>query len=162
MFTTSLPKDKRTGKDIFDLTTVVTGHGAGQSRLRFKSGDVIYAQGDAPDASFYVEQGHIEIAAVARSMRIIAASLMRKPDARRPADPLGRPAPGTSAAAACRNKQWRPRRPQSDIEPCQPDHARQFTHKLSTDYPQVIPRRAAWYLSWIDLIRVRGLVSAEL
>ena len=66
---------KAHGRTTFDFGAVLSGHGAGQSRLRFKSGAVIYAQGDVPDALFYVEQGHIKIAVVAHSGKEVVLSL---------------------------------------------------------------------------------------
>jgi CRP/FNR family cyclic AMP-dependent transcriptional regulator len=66
---------KAHGRTTFDFHAVSSGRGAGESRLRFKSGDVIYAQGDTPDALFYVEQGHIKIAVVAHNGKEVVLSL---------------------------------------------------------------------------------------
>jgi CRP-like cAMP-binding protein len=53
----------------------LNGQGTGQSRLRFRSADVIYAQGDAPDALFYLEQGLMKIAVVAHNGKEVVLSL---------------------------------------------------------------------------------------
>ena len=66
---------KARGRATFDFCAVLSGHSAGQSRLRFKCGDVIYAQGDPPGALFYVEQGHVKTAVVARNGKEVVLSL---------------------------------------------------------------------------------------
>jgi CRP/FNR family transcriptional regulator, cyclic AMP receptor protein len=61
-----MTKDRRT-KDEFDLRKVLTGRGPGQSRLKLAPEHVIYAQGDAADALFYVESGWVKMSAVVPS-----------------------------------------------------------------------------------------------
>src|SRR5579863_1945973 len=51
-------------KRKFDLRTALTGRDSGQSLLSFPSGHLIYSQGDAADAAFYVESGQVKIANV--------------------------------------------------------------------------------------------------
>jgi CRP/FNR family transcriptional regulator, cyclic AMP receptor protein len=43
-----------------DLQRFLTGHGAGQSRLRFAPAKTIFVQGDAADSLFYIERGWIK------------------------------------------------------------------------------------------------------
>jgi CRP/FNR family transcriptional regulator, cyclic AMP receptor protein len=62
-----MPKDK-SRKSLFD-PKMLTGQQPGQTRKRFASGQVIYAQGDLADALFYVESGWIKVSTVAASGR---------------------------------------------------------------------------------------------
>jgi CRP/FNR family transcriptional regulator, cyclic AMP receptor protein len=59
-----MAKNERTKKDTFDLTTVITGHGAGQSRVRLAPAQIVYAQGGSADAAFYVESGWVKVTSV--------------------------------------------------------------------------------------------------
>jgi CRP-like cAMP-binding protein len=61
-----MAKDKRRNGN-FDPTRVLTGSGAGQSRLSFPPNSVIYAQGSHADAMFYVESGHVKISNISPS-----------------------------------------------------------------------------------------------
>ena len=71
-----MTKDRRT-KDEFDLRKVLTGRGPGQSRLKLAPEHVIYAQGDAADALFYVESGWVKMSAVVPSGKEPAIALRR-------------------------------------------------------------------------------------
>ncbi len=51
-------------RDTFDPRKVLTGRGAGQSRLRLAPEQIIYAQGDLAEALFYVESGQVKITVV--------------------------------------------------------------------------------------------------
>jgi len=61
-----MTKDRR-ATDEFDLRAVLTGRGAGQSRLQLAPEHVIYAQGDAADSLFFVESGWVKMSAVVPS-----------------------------------------------------------------------------------------------
>ena len=71
-----MTKDRRT-KDEFDLRKVLTGRGPGQSRLKLAPEHVIYAQGDAADALFYVESGWVKMSAVVPSGKEPVIALRR-------------------------------------------------------------------------------------
>ena len=71
-----MTKDRRT-KDEFDLRKVLTGRGPGQSRLKLPPEHVIYAQGDAADALFYVESGWVKMSAVVPSGKEPVIALRR-------------------------------------------------------------------------------------
>ena len=43
----------RRRRNVFDPRVVLTGRGHGQVRKRFQAGQVIYSQGDPPDAAFF-------------------------------------------------------------------------------------------------------------
>ena len=58
-----MAKDKRQQTD-FDPESLLTGHGAGQSRVRLAPAQVIYGEADPGDAVFYVESGWVKISAV--------------------------------------------------------------------------------------------------
>jgi CRP/FNR family cyclic AMP-dependent transcriptional regulator len=66
---------KAHGRAAFDFGVLLSGRRAGQSRLRFKPGDVICVQGDAPNALLYIEQGHIKTTFVARNGKEVVLSL---------------------------------------------------------------------------------------
>jgi CRP/FNR family transcriptional regulator, cyclic AMP receptor protein len=59
-------KDRRTRR-TFDPKHVLTGRGAGQSRVRFAPGDVICRQGDPTDFVFYIEKGRVKVTLVSLS-----------------------------------------------------------------------------------------------
>ncbi|MGD0024208.1 MAG: Crp/Fnr family transcriptional regulator [Xanthobacteraceae bacterium] len=61
-----MAKDKRTN-DTLDPKRVLSGRGAGQSRLRLAPGQVIFAQGDFADALNYIESGLVKLAVVSPS-----------------------------------------------------------------------------------------------
>lgn len=61
-----MSKDKRK-KPTFDLASLLTGRGAGQSRLSFPPDQVIYPQGSHADAMFYVESGRVKVSVVSPS-----------------------------------------------------------------------------------------------
>ncbi len=61
-----MAKDKRKQTN-FDPKNLVTGRGAGQSRVTFAPNQVIYSQGDSGDAAYYIESGWIKISAVSPS-----------------------------------------------------------------------------------------------
>jgi len=52
--------------ETFDLRRVLTGVGAGQSRLQLAPADVIFTQGDPADAVYYLESGAVKISRVLR------------------------------------------------------------------------------------------------
>jgi CRP-like cAMP-binding protein len=54
-------------KSLFDPGRLLTGYGAGQSRLQFPPEHFIYAQGDTAEALFYVERGQVKISVVVPS-----------------------------------------------------------------------------------------------
>jgi CRP/FNR family transcriptional regulator, cyclic AMP receptor protein len=56
-------RDQRS-KRTFDPKQVLTGRGAGQSRVRFTPGDVICRHGDPADYVFYIEKGRVKITLV--------------------------------------------------------------------------------------------------
>jgi CRP/FNR family cyclic AMP-dependent transcriptional regulator len=66
----------RRRRNVFDPRVVLTGRGHGQVRKRFAAGQVIYSQGDPPDAAFFVESGSIKVSTVVRNGReaVIALS----------------------------------------------------------------------------------------
>ncbi len=51
--------------ELFDPRPFLNGHGAGQSRLQLGPEQIIFMQGDAADALFYLERGWIKISVVA-------------------------------------------------------------------------------------------------
>ena len=51
-------------RDTFGPRKVLTGRGAGQSRLRLAPEQIIYEQGDAAEALFYVGSGQVKITVV--------------------------------------------------------------------------------------------------
>jgi CRP/FNR family cyclic AMP-dependent transcriptional regulator len=59
----------RRRRNVFDPRVVLTGRGHGQVRKRFPAGQVIYSQGDPPDAAFFVESGSIKVSTVVRNGR---------------------------------------------------------------------------------------------
>jgi CRP/FNR family transcriptional regulator, cyclic AMP receptor protein len=61
-----MAKDKRKPTN-FDPKTLVTGRGAGQSRVTFAPNQVIYTQGDSGDAAYYIESGWVKITSVSPS-----------------------------------------------------------------------------------------------
>lgn len=71
-----MTKDRR-ATDEFDLRTVLTGRGPGQSRLQLPPEHVIYAQGDVADALFYVESGWVKMSAVVPSGKEPVIALRR-------------------------------------------------------------------------------------
>lgn len=71
-----MTKDRR-ATDEFDLRTVLTGRGTGQSRLQLPPEHVIYAQGDVADALFYVESGWVKMSAVVPSGKEPVIALRR-------------------------------------------------------------------------------------
>lgn len=71
-----MTKDRR-ATDEFDLRAVLTGRGPGQSRLQLPPEQVIYAQGDAADALFYVESGWVKMSAVVPSGKEPVIALRR-------------------------------------------------------------------------------------
>jgi len=66
----------RRRRNVFDPRVVLTGRGHGQVRKRFAASQVIYSQGDPPDAAFFVESGSIKVSTVVRNGReaVIALS----------------------------------------------------------------------------------------
>ena len=54
-------------RNLPDLQRFLTGHGAGQSRMRVAPAQTIFAQGDVADALFYIERGWIKRSIVASS-----------------------------------------------------------------------------------------------
>ncbi|MGO9263517.1 MAG: Crp/Fnr family transcriptional regulator [Candidatus Binataceae bacterium] len=58
-----MAKDKQR-RETFDPAKVLTGHGAGQSRLRLAPEQMIYSQGDPADSLFYIESGRVKITVV--------------------------------------------------------------------------------------------------
>jgi hypothetical protein len=56
-------------RNVFDPRVVLTGTGHGQVRKRFQAGQVIYSQGDPPEAAFFVEIGSIKVSTVVRNGR---------------------------------------------------------------------------------------------
>jgi CRP-like cAMP-binding protein/DNA-binding CsgD family transcriptional regulator len=65
-------------KGLFDPTTVLTGHGSGQSRKRYAPLQVIYVQDDAADACFYVESGWVKISTVAPNGKEAVIAIRRE------------------------------------------------------------------------------------
>jgi CRP/FNR family cyclic AMP-dependent transcriptional regulator len=59
-------KDQRTRR-TFDPKRVLTGRGAGQSRLQFAPGRVIRRHGDPADSVFYIEKGRVKLTLVSAS-----------------------------------------------------------------------------------------------
>jgi CRP/FNR family transcriptional regulator, cyclic AMP receptor protein len=59
----------RRRRNVFDPRAVLTGRGHGQVRNRFQAGQVIYSQGDPPEAAFFVESGSIKVSTVVRNGR---------------------------------------------------------------------------------------------
>lgn len=51
--------------ELFDPRPLLNGHGAGQSRLQLGPEQIIFMQGDAADALFYIERGWIKVSVVA-------------------------------------------------------------------------------------------------
>jgi CRP/FNR family transcriptional regulator, cyclic AMP receptor protein len=51
-------------RDPFDLEKTLSGHGVGQSRLRFAAGQLIYTQGGQGEAAFYIKSGWVKISSV--------------------------------------------------------------------------------------------------
>ena len=58
-------KDRRI-KNHFDPANLLTGDGDGQSRERSAPGQILYTEGSAGDAIFYVREGWVKIATVSR------------------------------------------------------------------------------------------------
>jgi CRP/FNR family cyclic AMP-dependent transcriptional regulator len=65
-------------KGLFDPTTVLTGHGSGQSRKRYAPLQVIYVQDDAADACFYVESGWVKISTLAPNGKEAVIAIRRE------------------------------------------------------------------------------------
>jgi CRP/FNR family transcriptional regulator, cyclic AMP receptor protein len=59
----------RRRRNVFDPRVVLTGRGHGQVRKRFQAGQVIYSQGDPPEAAFFLESGSIKVSTVVRNGR---------------------------------------------------------------------------------------------
>jgi CRP/FNR family transcriptional regulator, cyclic AMP receptor protein len=71
-----MTKDRR-ATDEFDLGTVLTGRGPGQSRLQLPPEHVIYEQGDVADALFYIESGWVKMSAIVPSGKEPVIALRR-------------------------------------------------------------------------------------
>jgi CRP/FNR family transcriptional regulator, cyclic AMP receptor protein len=65
------------GTEQFDFRTALTGRDNGESILSFPSGHLIYSQTDPADAAFYVESGHVKIAAVTPSGKEAVVAIRR-------------------------------------------------------------------------------------
>ena len=65
------------GTEQFDFRTALTGRDDGQSFVSFPSGHLIYSQTDPADAAFYVESGHVKIAAVTPSGKEAVVAIRR-------------------------------------------------------------------------------------
>lgn len=65
------------GTGPFDFRTTLTGREDGESVLSFPSGHLIYSQGDPADAAFYVESGHVKIAAASPSGKEAVVAIRR-------------------------------------------------------------------------------------
>lgn len=71
-----MTQDRRAADEL-DLRAVLTGRGPGQSRLQLAPEHVIYAQGDAADALFYIESGWVKLSAVVPSGKEPVIALRR-------------------------------------------------------------------------------------
>lgn len=58
-----MAKDQR-ARRASDPKRILTGRGAGQSRLQVAAGDVICRQGDPADCVFYIEKGRVKVTLV--------------------------------------------------------------------------------------------------
>jgi CRP/FNR family transcriptional regulator, cyclic AMP receptor protein len=72
-----MAKDKRR-KSAFDPATLLTGRGAGQSRVSFVPDQVVYPQGSHADAMFYVESGRVKISVVSPTGKEAVVGIRRE------------------------------------------------------------------------------------
>ncbi len=58
--------DKKAGKKAFDPTVFLANLGPGKTNLKFRSGQTVYAQGDAADSVFYIQEGKVKLTVVSK------------------------------------------------------------------------------------------------
>ncbi len=57
---------KKAGKKAFDPTVFLANLGPGKTNLKFRSGQTVYAQGDAADSVFYIQEGKVKLTVVSK------------------------------------------------------------------------------------------------
>jgi len=58
---------RRRNKPAFDLKAFLSGIGSGRKVLTFPKGGVVFAQGDACDAIFYIQAGRVKLTVVSKT-----------------------------------------------------------------------------------------------
>jgi len=67
-------------RGTLDPRKVLTGRGAGQSRVTLAPGQIVYAQGAAAEAAYYIKSGWVNISSVVPSGKEAVVSIRREGD----------------------------------------------------------------------------------
>jgi CRP/FNR family transcriptional regulator, cyclic AMP receptor protein len=89
-------------KPKFDLRTILTGRDRGQSVVAFRTGQIIYNQGEPADAAFYVESGDVKIAVATAGGKEAVVGIRRPGEFFGTRCLVGKRAGSASALTACR------------------------------------------------------------